>query len=151
MTRLTKDGSLKEAMNLINKLDHIDYKTYAISVAGQIARKGWLTDRQMTVLRRMSKSQKLKKKAKLKPNTRNYVYVISDGEYVKFGFSKSPRDRLKDLQVGNPKTLKLVCIIALPNISEARKLESTLHAKFSEQRKHAFRSHCSTFAPRIIV
>ena len=36
------------------------------------------------------------------------IYIISDGELVKIGFSSNVKRRLKQLQTGNPKTLKLI-------------------------------------------
>ena len=38
----------------------------------------------------------------------NYVYLITDGEYVKIGQSEDPENRLKALQTGNPKPLKII-------------------------------------------
>lgn len=36
------------------------------------------------------------------------IYIISDGELVKIGYSQNPTKRLKQLQTGHPKTLKLI-------------------------------------------
>ena len=56
--------------------------------------------------------------------TINKVYIISDGEYYKIGFSKSPAKRLKQLQTGQPNTLKLIYQRATSN---ARQIEKLLH------------------------
>ncbi len=36
------------------------------------------------------------------------IYLISDGDLVKIGYSKNPTKRLNQLQTGHPKTLKLI-------------------------------------------
>lgn len=38
------------------------------------------------------------------------IYLISDGDKYKIGISKNPYKRLKQLQTGHPKTLKLIKI-----------------------------------------
>lgn len=38
------------------------------------------------------------------------IYLISDGEKVKIGYSKNPQKRLKQLQTGHPNRLKLIKI-----------------------------------------
>jgi len=36
------------------------------------------------------------------------IYLISDGELVKIGYSQNPTKRLNQLQTGHPKKLKLI-------------------------------------------
>ena len=36
------------------------------------------------------------------------IYLISDGELVKIGYSQNPIKRLNQLQTGHPKKLKLI-------------------------------------------
>jgi len=38
----------------------------------------------------------------------DYLYFISDGEYLKIGKTKHPKKRLANLQVGNPRELKII-------------------------------------------
>lgn len=58
------------------------------------------------------------------------IYFISDGEFVKIGYTEgSAEDRRKALQTGNPKPLKVV-----GTMSGDQSLEFNLHSQFSEHR-----------------
>lgn len=59
-----------------------------------------------------------------------FVYLISDGEYIKIGVAKNVEARLKDLQVANAKELQLICSFPLKNEKEAFKLEKFLHSEY---------------------
>ncbi len=48
------------------------------------------------------------------------IYLITDGEKVKIGYSKDPLKRLKQLQVGHPKYLRLLKVYNAPNWVEKR-------------------------------
>ena len=61
-----------------------------------------------------------------------YVYLISDGEYIKIGIAKDVRTRLCELQVGNPNQLELICAIPLNSEKNARRLEEELHLEYDE-------------------
>ena len=59
-----------------------------------------------------------------------YVYFITDGEYIKIGYTKNhPKKRLKQLNTGNDKKLFLLGYI-LGNMSK----EKELHKKFGRLR-----------------
>lgn len=59
-----------------------------------------------------------------------FVYLISNGEYIKIGVAKNVEARLKDLQVANAKELQLICSFPLKNEKEAFKLEQFLHTEY---------------------
>lgn len=63
-------------------------------------------------------------------NPKCFVYLISDGEYIKVGVAKNVEARLKDLQVANAKELQLICSFPLKNEKEAFKLEQFLHSEY---------------------
>jgi hypothetical protein len=48
------------------------------------------------------------------------IYLITDGEKVKIGYSKDPLKRLKQLQTGHPKLLRLMKVYNAPNWVEKR-------------------------------
>jgi len=57
------------------------------------------------------------------------IYLISDGDYVKIGFSKDPDKRLNQLQIGSPRKLKLLA--AFPG---GREVELKLHEIMERKR-----------------
>ena len=75
----------------------------------------------------LNNSEKKKAKSRLRDARRRAagtegVYFISDGEYVKVGFSSAVEMRIVDMQVGNPRELKCLGVLAGP-----RSLESQIH------------------------
>lgn len=56
-----------------------------------------------------------------------HVYLISDGEYTKVGFSTDPEKRLKQLQTAHPKKLKLVGLFEAD-----REVETLLHEELTD-------------------
>lgn len=60
-----------------------------------------------------------------------YVYLISDGEYIKIGIAKDVNNRLSDLQVANARKLDLVCSIPTKSYKDALKLETFLHNQYA--------------------
>ena len=46
--------------------------------------------------------------------SKSYVYIITNGEDYKVGVSKDPERRLKQLQTGNSKKLKIVSLFEVP-------------------------------------
>jgi hypothetical protein len=56
----------------------------------------------------------------------SYVYFVTDGEYLKVGFSKSPKSRVKGLQTANPRELRTVAIIEGDELKE-----SEIHARLN--------------------
>lgn len=69
-----------------------------------------------------------------------YVYLIQSGKAkndpVKVGFSKKPEARLKALQTGNPKPLKLIMKIECKTEGHAKRLEKSLHEMLGKQNIH---------------
>lgn len=55
-----------------------------------------------------------------------FIYIISDGDHVKIGISKTPERRLKQLQTGHPKKLVLYKVREVDAVS-AKKLEAIIH------------------------
>ena len=44
----------------------------------------------------------------------SYIYIITNGEDYKVGVSVNPKRRIKQLQTGNPETLKIAATFKLP-------------------------------------
>ena len=55
------------------------------------------------------------------------IYLISDGELTKIGRSNNPIKRLRELQTGHPKRLRLIAYFSLKSPIEDRKMENRLH------------------------
>ena len=66
-----------------------------------------------------------------------YVYLIQSGTNskspIKIGMSKDPEARIKQLQTGNPKRLRIILIIKCTSTKHARNLESTMHQMLSSK------------------
>lgn len=66
-----------------------------------------------------------------------YVYLIQSGDKksdpVKVGYSKNPENRIKNLQTGNPKVLRLLMKIKCNSNGHARRLEKSLHEMLKGQ------------------
>lgn len=61
-----------------------------------------------------------------------YLYILQSGEYLKIGISKNhPRQRVKQLQTGNPNRIKLLRFYRRKDYKE---LERYLHNHFRRQR-----------------
>jgi hypothetical protein len=58
------------------------------------------------------------------------VYFIQSGEFVKIGKTRDPKSRLRELQVGNPERLRILCVI--PGGEE---VEKEFHRKFNHLRR----------------
>lgn len=56
----------------------------------------------------------------------SYIYIISDGEYIKIGKANDVEKRIKELQTGNPKELKIIRTIECDEIFATR-IECELH------------------------
>lgn len=61
-----------------------------------------------------------------------YVYLIGEvgSEFVKIGFAEEPKNRLSQLQIGNPRLLALLARFPHP---AARLLERSLHTHFADR------------------
>tara|TARA_Y100001973_G_C5206952_1_gene342190 strand:+ start:1684 stop:2292 length:609 start_codon:yes stop_codon:yes gene_type:complete len=60
------------------------------------------------------------------------VYIISDGRYVKIGFTSNYKDRLPKLQCGNPNKLKKITVIKNKTEQEEKKLHRNLKNNHSD-------------------
>lgn len=63
--------------------------------------------------------------AQRRGDAQGYVYAITDGEFVKIGYSVNPRKRVAELQTGNARLLSL-----LGTIPGTESDERKLHAKY---------------------
>ena len=72
-----------------------------------------------------------------------HIYIISDSENIKIGFSKHPKKRLKQLQIGNPNNLQLVYT---KPAKDAKKIEKHLH-KILWQFRSKYKSEWFTIKP----
>jgi hypothetical protein len=61
----------------------------------------------------------------------SFVYLISDGEFVKIGIASSVVNRLKNLQTGNGRPLTILLSV---KVIKPRSLEALLHGNFSCKR-----------------
>lgn len=61
-----------------------------------------------------------------KEGKQGYVYLITDGEYLKIGYSVNPPKRVAELQTGNARLLSLV-----GTIEGTEEDERLLHAKYA--------------------
>lgn len=106
----------------------------ARSLCGWFQAKGFLTAKQYALGKHLLKVAKgdVEENAVTEPY---YVYVISDGNHLKIGYSKEPKRRLKDLQVGNAAHLKLLRAFEVIGMAAAKAHEKTLHRKFKSSRK----------------
>lgn len=105
----------------------------ARSLCGWFTSKGFLTTKQKLLashLLGVSKESKLGDEA----TAPYFVYVISDGDNIKIGYSKSPRGRLKALQTANSSQLKILRAFQVQGQAAALAHEKTLHSKFKKQR-----------------
>lgn len=59
-----------------------------------------------------------------------FLYVITDGEFLKIGISNAPKERLRALQHGNVKELR--CIYVVQYEIEAAIIEQYLHSKLED-------------------
>lgn len=58
-----------------------------------------------------------------------HIYVITDLDFCKIGIARDPKERLGDLQVGNPIELKLIYYTPIHDDKQAFYLESRIHRK----------------------
>lgn len=63
-----------------------------------------------------------------------FVYFINDEEYTKIGIAGSISSRIKQLQTGNPRKLKVLFLIDGETQNKSYWIERKLHKSFSEKR-----------------
>lgn len=65
----------------------------------------------------------------------HYLYAISDGEFIKIGYSKKPKTRLKQLQTARAKPLKLLWqVLCSYSDVDAKKQERKLHRRLKSHK-----------------
>lgn len=62
-----------------------------------------------------------------------FVYVMRSGKYYKIGWAVDPEKRMKEMQVGNPKKIRIIGRFPVSTHKKARKLEAAIHQKFKHQ------------------
>jgi len=60
--------------------------------------------------------------------SKTIVYFVSDGEYVKIGYTSDIKERMQSLQIGNPRRLKMLFCIGCRNEYFALQLETFLQS-----------------------
>lgn len=65
-----------------------------------------------------------------------YVYFIKSLDYVKIGFSKNVKDRIRSLQTASPVKLELIGYLEAD-----KRFENTLHKKFKKFRSKQGNRH----------
>ena len=74
-----------------------------------------------------------------------YLYCISnDSGLCKFGYSRDPQSRLRNLQTGNSDCLRLVDSVLVEDSSNVRLLERLLHREFAHLRVRGEWFACSS-------
>jgi hypothetical protein len=61
-----------------------------------------------------------------------YVYLIESGQYIKIGRTSNITKRLSELQVGNPRKLRLISAVQVKNPIA---MEKNLHEQFKDKNK----------------
>lgn len=64
-----------------------------------------------------------------------HVYIIESNGYFKIGLANKPAERIRELQVGNPETLKLIHFVKYESRRTARAAELYMHKKFKPMRR----------------
>ena len=123
-------AKLEAALRTLEK----DDRAKATSLIGWIGSKGFFTEKQRG-LGKAILGRKRKAAQKAKKEAPYWVYVMSDGEFLKIGYSKNPKKRIKDVQSGNPKQLKIPVKWQVAGRNNAKKLETTLHKHYGKLRK----------------
>ena len=130
----TNDEQLAAKLDAALRTLSEEDKPKAVSLVGWYRAKGEFTDKQRG-LGKAILSRKRKALQKAKKEDPYWVYVMSDGEFVKIGFSKNPKKRIKAVQSGNPKQLKIPLKWQVIGRNNAKKLESKLHKTYGQLRK----------------
>ena len=111
-TKATNNMVCEELSSSINKI----IKEDSLHISGCALRK------------KVSRTLNIKEK-------RSCLYLIRSGDSLiyKIGITSNFKDRIHDLQVGNPELLNVIKIIYTTNYSEALSLEKFLHNKFNDK------------------
>ena len=97
-----------------------------------LVHKSWTQKQWLYARALVNRDRKKKAKPKVK---KYYLYAITDGEFIKLGYSSSISGRLKAMQTGHPKPLKCLWRYYVGKTEAvARRLERKLHKYCSKQR-----------------
>lgn len=64
-----------------------------------------------------------------------WVYLITDGNFVKIGVADNISNRLRGIQTGNPNRCYVICAIPCKDSKSAFSLEKKLHTEYGLRRK----------------
>lgn len=130
-------GSWKDIASYLSKQD-CDLCLYGSEV---IAKDGGVVrDYEKFFQQPLHKDEKLKGTNTVRINTGccedqySYVYLITDGDFLKVGISKDPVTRLKGLQTANARKLSLVQTSKRMSREDAAQWEAQLHEKYKDSR-----------------
>ena len=71
---------------------------------------------------------------RLKDRKIQFVYMVSDGRYIKIGVTKNMERRIRSISTGNPRPLKIMAIIDVGYNLDAHSVEKDLHEHIAEAR-----------------
>lgn len=127
-----------ELQEVVKATEDINHKRDAQSFCDYFVRNGFLTSymkvrgRELCEITFGKRSNRNTWKRTQKKWGKHYLYAISDGEYLKVGFSVDPKKRLKSLKTGSPREIKIVWqTICAYNSVDALKEEKKLHRRLS--------------------
>ena len=66
---------------------------------------------------------------------KSFVYLITDGNFVKIGVADNIKNRLNGIQTGNPNKCKVICAIPCKDSNSAFSLERKLHWEYRLRKK----------------
>lgn len=70
----------------------------------------------------------------LKDRKIKFVYMVSDGHYIKIGVTENMENRLRSISTGNPRPLKIMAIIDVGYNIDAHTVEKDLHYRLADAR-----------------
>mgnify|MGYP003298784138 CR=1 FL=1 len=76
-----------------------------------------------------------KEEIELKNKPKSYVYLVSDGEYIKIGKATNIANRLNGIQTGNPRKCQVLAAIPCKSGNSASVLENYLHTQYAKFRR----------------
>lgn len=120
-----------EAEHLLIGLEKIyksgseDARTAHSLASWWLEHKSWTTAQWVYAKSLVARSTR---KRPAKKPSKYYVYAVSDGEFVKIGFSNNIQSRIKSMQTGHPRPLKCIWkYYAGDKATDAKRMEGKLH------------------------
>lgn len=145
MSKIKEWWKESKKIEVLELVDHIRlkaedrlYRKDAQAFYDYFVRNGYFTEYMKIRIREMARLSGISDKKKKKSDPKrgeHYLYAISNGEHIKVGYSKSPKARLKQLQTGQARPLKLVwqCLCGYSD-QEAKAQERKLHRRLQSNR-----------------